>query len=233
MNETDRHGVDAHAIAETIVGTPYSWGGGHGRVPRPSLGMRDGAFADSHGDYAKVGLDASGLARWFVHRMTGHDTADGSAELQYRNSRHVPAGSQRGGDLFFPEAAGIPHPYDVKVYLGGGEILNMGRSGERARIEALTEPGEFRRFADPVVLHRRGDLGFRGYGDPVQTSYGERIEVYESSAVGAAWLRVFNGDNTGIEGQQGRDFLAHLNVDDAIAVRDRLNAFIESEIGHA
>lgn len=43
-----------------LLGVTYAWGGGDANGP--TRGIRDGAVADRHGDYAKVGFDRSGLA---------------------------------------------------------------------------------------------------------------------------------------------------------------------------
>lgn len=67
--------------------------------------------------------------------------------------------------------------------------------------------------------------GFHQYGEPVQTSYGDSVSVYESSAASGphCWLRI-----NPAEYQRGNDDMcAHLNVEQATAIRDRLNAWLD------
>lgn len=122
---------------------PFAWGGGHSREPGPSHGVRDGGFADLHGDFGKIGLDASGLVRWFVYLRTGVDAAGGNTVSQYAVSAPVPEGEERPGDLFFPDSQMNQY---VTIYLGMNMQLEIGKSGETIRVSAIDEPGEFRRI---------------------------------------------------------------------------------------
>ncbi|QIG58190.1 hypothetical protein SEA_SKOG_38 [Gordonia phage Skog] len=65
--------------------------------------------------------------------------------------------------------------------------------------------------------------GFQVYGEPVVTRvYGDTVRIYQSSIAGEgphAWLDV-------TEGQTKRSVMAHLSLDEAIGVRDLLDAFI-------
>lgn len=65
------------------------------------------------------------------------------------------------------------------------------------------------------------DRGFHLYGDPVTTTCGHEVHVYESSAAKGphCWLTIDPSETT-------RGTAAHLNVEQAIAIRDRLDAFI-------
>lgn len=124
---------------------PYAWGGGHGGEPGPSQGISDGGgAADANGDYNKVGLDCSGLAREFTYKITGEDLANGTAAVQYETGRPVSGDEVRPGDLFFPSSAGVP-PSHVAVYIGNNQILEAPSSGQMVQINPLTE-GEFRTF---------------------------------------------------------------------------------------
>lgn len=122
---------------------PFAWGGGHLKYPGPSFGTRDGGIADLHGDFGKIGLDASGLVRWFIYLRTGIDAADGTVEVQYRISEPVPVGEERPGDLFFPDSQMRNY---VTVYLGNRMQLEIRKSGETIRVSTIDEPGEFRRI---------------------------------------------------------------------------------------
>lgn len=79
-----------------------------------------------------------------------------------------------------------------------------------------------------IEITTRSDRGFHQYGEPVKTSYGDMIEVYESSSAEGphVWLGV-DGTKSGITTQQACDHVAHLSLEQAIAIRDRLTAFID------
>lgn len=80
-----------------------------------------------------------------------------------------------------------------------------------------------------VKITERGSCGLRQYGQPVATDYGEKVEVYESSAVKGphCWLRIFDDGDSVIADHRGRSMTAHLAVEQAVAIRDRLAAFID------
>lgn len=137
-------------LAEKIVNAqppiPYTWGGGHGGEPGPSGGVRDGGVADSFGDYAKTGVDCSGLTRWMTYEIYGVDAANGTSESQYASGRPVSANQARPGDLFFPDSAGRP-PRHVQVYVGNGQVIEAQKSGTYMMFSPL-KSGEFRRMVD-------------------------------------------------------------------------------------
>ena len=136
-------------LAEKIVNAdppiPYTWGGGHGSEPGPSGGTRDGGVADSFGDYAKTGVDCSGLARWMTYQLYGVDI-NGTSQTQYSSGEPISASNARPGDIFFPDSAGRP-PHHVQVYVGNNQVIEAQKSGTYMKFSPLTS-GEFRRFAD-------------------------------------------------------------------------------------
>ena len=76
--------------------------------------------------------------------------------------------------------------------------------------------------------------GFQIFGDPVQTDRRYTVEVYESSAAEAphVWLRISGGPEvakpeTLLGSGPEEDITVHLSLEQAEAVRDRLNAFIK------
>ena len=147
---------------------PFAWGAGHGKEPGPSLGLRDGGFADAHRDFEKVGLDASGLVRWFVHLRTGVDAANGNTVSQYYASDPVPEGEEQPGDLFFPDSQMQQY---VTIYLGLNMQLEIRKSGETIRVSAIDEPGEFRRITVPdekIVEAMEIDLEVAHIGEVLQ-----------------------------------------------------------------
>lgn len=123
-------------------------------------------------------------------------------------------------------------------FLVAKELRGDGNDFELAEIAALRRVlGEML----PIVEERNGkrqvltqgevdvifnDRGFATYGLPLLTAYGHRISVYESSAASAPhmWLSLSPSDQ--ITSGADDDRAAHLNLNQAIALRDRVDAFI-------
>lgn len=141
--------VDDQAVIElandyVAAQIPYAWGGGHGAQPGPSQGVSDGGgYADQCGDYNKIGLDCSGLARDFTWNLYGVDI-NGTAATQYASGMPIAPEDARPGDIFFPNSAGRP-PGHVTVYIGNNSMLEAQQSGTLIMISPLSD-GEFRRF---------------------------------------------------------------------------------------
>lgn len=85
-----------------------------------------------------------------------------------------------------------------------------------------------------------GGRGLGMYGDPVETGYGQIVEIQDSSAASGAhcWLTIRGTAHlrgpvsplAGLEhGTAPGDLAAHLSVTQARAVRDRLNAWLGDE----
>lgn len=141
--------VDDQAVIElaneyVAAQIPYAWGGGHGPQPGPSQGVSDGGgYADQCGDYNKIGLDCSGLARDFTWNLYGVDI-NGTAASQYASGMPISPEDARPGDIFFPSSAGRP-PGHVTVYIGNNSMLEAQQSGTLIMISPLSD-GEFRRY---------------------------------------------------------------------------------------
>lgn len=71
--------------------------------------------------------------------------------------------------------------------------------------------------------------GFHIYDEPVTTSYRHEVSVYESSSAEGphCWLRIEKKECFGPGDLPVCDEAAHLSLDQAIAIRDRLTAFID------
>lgn len=114
-------------LAEQLVNAqppiPYAWGGGHGATPGPTQGTTDGGYADACGDYAKIGMDCSGLARYFTAETQGIDL-NGTAASQLSMCQLV--SQPMIGDLGWPTTS---NPGHVVVYMGNGTILEAQQSG--------------------------------------------------------------------------------------------------------
>lgn len=143
---TTADGVKLNSIAKSVLGMPYAWGGGHGANPGPSQGISDGGGpADRAGDYRKVGLDCSGLARYVTAQMYGIDIG-GTSESQYASGTPVSASQARPGDLVFPASAGRPPGHVAVLMPGGSSVLEAPSSGQTVKISPLPAGAEFRRF---------------------------------------------------------------------------------------
>jgi len=115
------------AAGMSVVGTPYSWGGGG--AAGPSAGVDQGA--------GTVGFDCSGLTSW-VFATVGVQLPRTAAE-QEAVSR--PTASPRPGDLVFFGAAGAA--YHVAVYLGGGQMLDAPHTGAMVRVEPVWDGARY------------------------------------------------------------------------------------------
>lgn len=111
-------------LADQVVNAniPYAWGGGS--LDGPSQGTTDGGgAADANGDYAKVGFDCSGWARYCFYQATGVELPRVS-QAQY--SYCTPVAEPMIGDLGFPAGGSPGH---VVVYVGNGTICEAQQSG--------------------------------------------------------------------------------------------------------
>ncbi|MFD8782684.1 C40 family peptidase [Kitasatospora sp. NPDC059599] len=131
-----------------LIGTPYSWGGGHGAQPGPTYGLCDasnGAPDDCH----VRGLDCSGMVRYAYDLAVGEDVVNGTTRTQWPSSRAV-ARSYRAdgtapllpGDLVFFGAT-APTIHHVAMYLGQGWIVEAPYSGGYVQVAALASHGDY------------------------------------------------------------------------------------------
>jgi len=115
------------AAGMSVVGTPYSWGGGN--AAGPSAGIEQGA--------GTVGFDCSGLTSW-VFATVGVQlprTAAGQEAVTR------PTATPRPGDLVFFGAPGAA--YHVAVYLGGGQMLDAPHTGAVVRVEPVWDGARY------------------------------------------------------------------------------------------
>lgn len=120
--------------AKSQLGVPYAWGGGDANGP--TLGIRDGGVADSHGDYNKVGLDCSGL---MIYAFAGigielpHYTG-----YQYTSGPQFPLAEMARGDMIFYGPNASEH---VAMYLGDGTMIEAPQSGDVVKISPVRTAG--------------------------------------------------------------------------------------------
>jgi cell wall-associated NlpC family hydrolase len=135
-----------HACA--LIGTAYSWGGGHGATPGPSFGLCDPANGAPNDCHVK-GLDCSGAVRYEYSLAVGSDIINGTSASQFESSRAVARFTAAQGtapllpgDLTFfgPTAAGIHH---VAIYLGQDMIVEAPFSGGFVRMVNIGIHGDY------------------------------------------------------------------------------------------
>ncbi|OHT98271.1 hypothetical protein BKG71_19325 [Mycobacteroides chelonae] len=78
-----------------------------------------------------------------------------------------------------------------------------------------------------IEITKRHGYNIQQYGEPVRTTHGDMVELYQStSRPKHCWLRVFDDGHSATFKPVG-EMRAHLSVENAVAIRDRLTAFIE------
>lgn len=138
--EPDASGTREEQIERVIdrgmgqLGVTYAWGGGN--QDGPTLGVRDGGVADSHGDYSKVGFDCSGLMV-YSFAAVGIQLEKYSG-YQYTSGTQVPVGDAQRGDMLFWGAGGSSH---VALYLGDGTMLEAPQSGDVVKVSPVRWDG--------------------------------------------------------------------------------------------
>ncbi|MBF6209794.1 C40 family peptidase [Nocardia puris] len=120
--------------AMSQLGVQYAWGGGD--EDGPTLGIRDGGVADSHGDYNKIGFDCSGL---MLYAFAGIGVSlPHYSGYQYNAGTRVPVGERMRGDMLFWGPGGSQH---VALYLGNGKMVEAPQSGDVVKVSPVRESG--------------------------------------------------------------------------------------------
>jgi cell wall-associated NlpC family hydrolase len=117
-------------IAQSAIGTPYSWGGGGTKGPST------GIAGDPNDPEATktVGFDCSGLSEW-VYAQAGV-ALPRTAQAQYNATAKVAKGVplQAGDLLFFGSGTGgIEH---VGIYIGNNQMIDAPHGGADVRIDS-------------------------------------------------------------------------------------------------
>ena len=113
------------ARAQSMIGTPYVWGGGDANGP--TTGLEGGGQA---------GFDCSGLV---LYAFAGAGIAlPHYTGYQYQRGTHVPASEAQRGDLLFWGPGGNQH---VAIYLGDGTMIEAPQSGMNVQISPVRWSG--------------------------------------------------------------------------------------------
>lgn len=113
------------ARAQSVVGTPYVWGGGDANGP--TTGVNGGSLS---------GFDCSGLVL-YAYAAAGialpHYTG-----YQYNQGKQVPVSEAKRGDLLFWGPGGSQH---VAIYLGDGMMIEAPQTGMNVRVTPVRWSG--------------------------------------------------------------------------------------------
>lgn len=113
------------ARAQSMIGTPYVWGGGDANGPTTGL---EGS--------GQSGFDCSGLV---LYAFAGAGIAlPHYTGYQYQRGTHVPASEAQRGDLLFWGPGGSQH---VAIYLGDGTMIEAPQSGQNVKISPVRWSG--------------------------------------------------------------------------------------------
>ncbi|MBC3178778.1 C40 family peptidase [Corynebacterium lujinxingii] len=113
------------ARAQSMIGTPYVWGGGDANGPTNGL---EGS--------GQSGFDCSGLV---LYAFAGAGIAlPHYTGYQYQRGTHVPASEAQRGDLLFWGPGGSQH---VAIYLGDGTMIEAPQSGQNVKISPVRWSG--------------------------------------------------------------------------------------------
>ncbi|MER5350990.1 C40 family peptidase [Kitasatospora sp. NPDC002551] len=139
---------DAVRSACGLIGTPYSWGGGHGSKPGATYGLCDPANGAPN-DCNVRGLDCSGMVRYAYYLAVGEDVINGTTRTQWSTSRAVARYYEADGTapllpgdlVYFGNTASTIH--HVAMYLGQGWIVEAPYSGGYVRVAALSSHDDY------------------------------------------------------------------------------------------
>lgn len=122
---------------------PYSWGGGHGSKPGPSLGTCSGYTGSIHPCPASstVGVDCSGFARWVYDLAYGSDVLrSGNTDSELARMHRVSASAAQPGDLVFFGTLSDTH--HVGIYIGNNQMINAYATGTYIQTNTVSGQGD-------------------------------------------------------------------------------------------
>jgi cell wall-associated NlpC family hydrolase len=132
----------------SLMGTPYSWGGGHAATPGLTFGRCDasnGAPNDCH----VRGLDCSGFTRYAYWLATQRDFGAGATYMRWNSDPRVARflrsdglGPLLPGDLLYfgGTAASIHH---TALYLGNGYLVEAPYSGAHVSVNTVSAHSDY------------------------------------------------------------------------------------------
>lgn len=125
---------DVIDAAERLLGSKYSYGGGHGSKPGLSYGIKQGANI--------YGIDCSGLVRYaFAKAGIKKWGKSATSQIQSLYGRRAKISSLLPGDLVVKGKPGSSH--HIAIYLGGGKIIEAQQTGTRVHIRSIKGEGSW------------------------------------------------------------------------------------------
>lgn len=124
---------------------PYSWAGGHGSKPGPTLGSCDGYTGSIHPCPADttIGLDCSGFARWVYALSYGDDVlGSGNTDSELAHMHKVSSSAAQPGDLAFFGNSTTDTEH-VGIYIGNGEMINAYETGTYVQTNNVSDVSDF------------------------------------------------------------------------------------------
>jgi hypothetical protein len=125
MNGDAEHGWNGGQV-------PYSWGGGHGTSPGPTVGTCSDGYHGPSPCWAgsTTGVDCSGFARWVYYLAYGTDVL-GGGNTNSELGRMTQVTTPQPGDLAFFGTHGS-YGYQTRhvgIYIGNGNMINALKTG--------------------------------------------------------------------------------------------------------
>ncbi|MCG5215475.1 C40 family peptidase [Streptosporangium sp. KLBMP 9127] len=126
LSSASQRGAEAVRAAFTMLGTPYSWGGGGPTGPTYGIGRGAGT----------KGFDCSGLAEYAWFRAGSHIGT--TTYEQWRAGPSVPRTQVQPGDLVFYETdPSRPGPDHVGIVASSTHMVNAPHTGAVVRLEPI------------------------------------------------------------------------------------------------
>ncbi|MFC7872011.1 NlpC/P60 family protein [[Kitasatospora] papulosa] len=130
-------GPNALRKASTLLGTPYSYGGGGPQGPTTG-------FCDGNNGYLKgrcsasstVGMDCSSLVQ-YAYWPNAKLPRTAAAQYNATSDRPVAKADLQPGDLLFWSHGSSSSIYHVALYAGDGQVLHAPRTGRSVEVVAL------------------------------------------------------------------------------------------------
>jgi cell wall-associated NlpC family hydrolase len=142
-SSTTGQAATAINAAKSMLGTPYSWGGGNANGPSKGICCSPNGRSGA----AITGFDCSGLVL-YAYAKAGISLPRTAAQ-QYAASEPVKPGNVRPGDLVFygTSAASIHH---VGIYVGNGWMIDAPRPGTQVRYSPMDTMRDLYAVARPT-----------------------------------------------------------------------------------
>jgi cell wall-associated NlpC family hydrolase len=118
---------------------PYSWDGGHGAKPGPTLGSCVGYTGSIHPCPADktVGTDCSGFVRWVYDLAIGHDVlGPGSTNDELATGHLHKTAKPQPGDLVY-YGSSTTNTHHVGIYVGGGKMIDALETGTNVETDSV------------------------------------------------------------------------------------------------